>query len=138
MAMLTLEQVRARMLPFSRLLGIEVTQLEPDLVVARMVVRDDLCTDPPILHGGAAMALADTLGGIAAYINLPPDIAGTTTVESKTNFVGMAPAGTLVIGRATPVHRGRQTQVWQTRITTADGRLVAQTTQTQLVLHPRE
>jgi uncharacterized protein (TIGR00369 family) len=98
-----------------------------------MVVREDLCTVPAVLHGGAIMAFADTLGAMATIVNLPQG-AGTTTIESKTNFVAPAPVGVRVIGEATPIHRGRRTMIWQTRISTAEGRLVALVTQTQLVL----
>jgi uncharacterized protein (TIGR00369 family) len=98
-----------------------------------MAVRDDLCTSPAVLHGGALMAFADTLGAIGTIANLPQG-AGTTTIESKTNFVAPAPVGTRVIGEATPIHRGRRTMIWQTRISTPEGRLVALVTQTQLVL----
>jgi uncharacterized protein (TIGR00369 family) len=86
-----------------------------------------------IIHGGAIMALADTVGAAAAVINLPEG-AGTTTIESKTNFVGPAQAGTTVKATATPIHRGRRTQVWQTRLETDAGKLVAIVTQTQMVL----
>jgi uncharacterized protein (TIGR00369 family) len=85
------------------------------------------------LHGGAIMAFADTLGAAATLLNLPEG-AWTTTIESKTNFVAPAPEGEEVRGEATPVHRGRRTMIWQTRITTAAGRLVALVTQTQLIL----
>ncbi len=121
-------------LPFARLLGIRILHASPDLVRAEMPVREDLCTRPAVLHGGAAMALADTLGALATMLNLPAGAAGTTTVESKTNFLAPAPAGGTVGAECTPVHRGRRTQVWQTRIATAEGRLVALVTQTQLVL----
>jgi uncharacterized protein (TIGR00369 family) len=123
-------------LPFAALLGIRVTEATADRVVAEMDVRPELCTSPAVLHGGAIMAFADTLGALGTIANLP-DGAGTTTIESKTNFIGPAPAGTTVTGTAIPVHRGRQTQVWQTRVTTAEGRLVAIVTQTQLVLGSR-
>src|SRR4051794_41624742 len=121
------------MLPFAKLLGMTFTAAEPDRVTAELVVRDDLCTRSAVLHGGAIMAFADTLGATGTILNLP-DGAGTTTIESKTNFIAAAPLGTRVTGEATPVHRGRRTMVWQTRITTAEGRLVALVTQTQLVL----
>jgi 1,4-dihydroxy-2-naphthoyl-CoA hydrolase len=98
-------------------------------------VRDELCTRPAVLHGGAIMAFADTLGAAATILNLVEG-AGTTTIESKTNFLAPAPAGSKILGEATPVHRGRRTMVWQTRITTETGRLVALVTQTQLVLPP--
>jgi uncharacterized protein (TIGR00369 family) len=126
------------MLPFAELLGIEFTSAAPDRIVAEMTVRPDLCTRPAVLHGGAIMAFADTLGGVGTIVNLPgfgtDGGAGTTTIESKTNLIAAAPAGTRVTGEATPIHRGRRTMVWQTRITTAEGRLVALVTQTQLVL----
>ena len=120
-------------LPFADLLGIRVTETTADRVVAEMEVRPELCTSPAVLHGGAVMAFADTLGALGTIANLP-DGAGTTTIESKTNFIAAAPGGTTIIGTATPVHRGRRTQVWQTRITTREGKLVALVTQTQLVL----
>jgi 1,4-dihydroxy-2-naphthoyl-CoA hydrolase len=120
-------------LPFADLLGIRVTEATADRVVAEMEVRPDLCTSPAVLHGGAVMAFADTLGALGTIANLPEG-AGTTTIESKTNFIAAASVGTTVIGTATPVHRGRRTQVWQTRITTREGKLVAVVTQTQLVL----
>ena len=120
-------------LPFADLLGIRVTETTADRVVAEMEVRPELCTSPAVLHGGAVMAFADTLGALGTIANLP-DGAGTTTIESKTNFVAAAPVGTTIIGTATPVHRGRRTQVWQTRITTREGKLVALVTQTQLIL----
>ena len=118
-----LARLKELKLPFAELLGIEFTAAAPERVVAEMMVREDLCTRPAVLHGGAIMAFADTIGA-----------AGTTTIESKTNFIAAAPSGTRVSGEATPVHRGRRTQVWQTRVTTAEGRLVALVTQTQLVL----
>jgi 1,4-dihydroxy-2-naphthoyl-CoA hydrolase len=129
----TLARLTTRPLPFAELLGIEFVSASPDRIVARMRVRNDLCTDPAVLHGGAIMAFADTLGAAATIANLP-DGAGTTTIESKTNFVAPAPIGTQITGEATPVHRGRRTMVWQTRVTNEDGRLIALTTQTQLVL----
>ncbi len=79
------------------------------------------------------MAFADTLGAIATVLNLPEG-ASTTTIESKTNFLGPAPTGSTVVGECTPIHRGRRTMVWQTRISTQEGRLVALVTQTQMVI----
>ena len=119
--------------PFGRWLGMKITHAAPDRVVAELVVREELANRNGVLHGGAVMALADNMGGTATSLNLPEG-AGTTTIESKTNFIAAAPLGTRVTGDATPVHRGRRTMVWQTRITTAEGRLVALVTQTQLVL----
>jgi uncharacterized protein (TIGR00369 family) len=98
-----------------------------------MLVRDDLCTRPAVLHGGAAMALADTLGAFGAFLNLPEG-ASTTTIESKTNFIAPAPVGTKVFGESIPIHRGKRTMIWQTRITAPGNRLVALVTQTQMVL----
>jgi 1,4-dihydroxy-2-naphthoyl-CoA hydrolase len=128
-----LARIRQETLPFAELLGIEFISASPDKIVAEMIVREDLCTRPAVLHGGAVMAFADTLGAIGTIINLPEG-AGTTTIESKTNFVAPAPTGTRVIGEATPIHRGRRTMIWQTRVLTPEGRLVALVTQTQLVL----
>lgn len=130
-----LARLRTEPLPFAELLGIAFTEAAPDRVVAEMLVRADLCTRPAVLHGGAIMAFADTLGAAGTILNLPEG-AGTTTIESKTNFIAAAPAGARVVGEATPVHRGRRSMVWQTRVSTAEGRLVALVTQTQLVLQP--
>lgn len=120
-------------LPFAKLLGIKLVSAAADRVVGEMTVREDLCTTPAMAHGGAIMAFADTLGALATIANLPAG-GNTTTIESKTNFVGPAPVGTQIIGETTPVHRGRRTMVWQTRITRPDGKLIALVTQTQLVL----
>jgi uncharacterized protein (TIGR00369 family) len=131
--MAALDRIRAEMLPFAELLGIEFVSAAPERVVAALTVREDLCTRPPVLHGGAIMAFADTLGAVGTFLNLPEG-KGTTTIESKTNFVAPAPLGTRVTGEAVPIHLGRRTMIWQTRITSAEGRLVALVTQTQLVL----
>ena len=128
-----LQKIAENPLPFAELLGIKVMEASKDKVTAEMTVRDDLCTRPAVLHGGAAMALADTLGALATVLNLSEG-SGTTTIESKTNFLSAAPTGTVVIAECTPLHRGRKTMVWQTRISTREGRLVALVTQTQLVL----
>jgi len=120
-------------LPFAELLGIELVSATTERIVGRMRVREDLCTEPAVLHGGAVMAFADTLGAFGTIVNLP-DGGWTTTIESKTNFVAPAPAGSDIIGEATPIHRGRRTMIWQTRITNPEGRLLALVTQTQLVL----
>ena len=101
-----------------------------------MKVRDDLCTRSAVLHGGAPMAFADTFGALATVQNLPEG-HWTTTIESKTNVIAAAAEGDTVQAECTPVHRGKTTMVWQTRITRGDGRLVAVVTQTQLVLAPK-
>lgn len=133
MDLLTL--VRERTPPFARLLGIRFVEVAPERLIAEMTVRDDLCTLPAVAHGGALMAFADTLGAAATVVNLPPG-ATTTTLESKTNFFAPAPAGSTVTGECTALHRGRRTMVWQTRLTNAEGRLLALVTQTQMVLDP--
>jgi uncharacterized protein (TIGR00369 family) len=121
---------------FPGMLGIEFVEAENERVVARLHVREELCTVPGILHGGALMAFADTLGAAGTSLNLPAG-HGTTTIESKTNFFAPGLAGTAVTGTCTPLHRGRTTMVWQTRVTGEDGRLLALVTQTQAVLAPR-
>ena len=132
--MTPLEKINSLKMPFAQLKGVTFTEASQDKVVARMPVRPDLCTLGHVLHGGAVMALADSVGAAATVINLPEDAKGTTTLESKTNFIGPAKEGTIVIATATPIHRGRRTQVWQTRLETAEGKLVAIVTQTQMVL----
>ena len=128
-----LAEMQDRTPPFGRLLGIRYIMVAPEKVVAELTIRDDLCTIPAVAHGGSLMAFADTLGAAATILNLPPG-AGTTTLESKTNFFAPAPVGTTVTGECTPLHRGRRTMAWQTRMTNAEGRLLALVTQTQMVL----
>jgi len=132
--MTPLEKIQSFKMPFAELKGVTFTEASQDRVVAQMTVRPDLCTLGHVLHGGAVMALADSVGAAATVINLPEDAKGTTTLESKTNFIGPAKEGATVIATATPIHRGRRTQVWQTRLETAEGKLVAVVTQTQMVL----
>ena len=120
-------------LPFAKWLGIDLVSAAADRIVAEMTVREDLCTRPAVLHGGAIMAFADTLGALGTIANLDPDV-GTVTIESKTNFLAPAPLFARLIGEATPLHRGRTVMVWQTRVTTQEGQLIALTVQTQLVL----
>ena len=120
-------------MPFSDFLGVELIEVTPERVVARMKVRPELCTRPAVLHGGAVMALADTLGGVATFVNLPPNTR-TTTVESSTKFLRGAPVGSTVRAECTPFHKGRTTMVWQTLIRGSDDRLCAVVTQTQLVI----
>jgi 1,4-dihydroxy-2-naphthoyl-CoA hydrolase len=132
--MTPLERIRSFPLPFAQLMGINFVEADKNRVVATLDVREDLCTAGHAIHGGALMALADSVGAAATVVNLPADAKGTTTIESKTNFVSGAAAGTTLTATATPVHRGRRTQVWQTRIETAEKKLVALVTQTQMVL----
>ncbi|MEH2509240.1 1,4-dihydroxy-2-naphthoyl-CoA hydrolase [Nitrobacteraceae bacterium AZCC 1564] len=132
--MTPLEKINSLPMPFAHLMGVTFTHAEPEKVVATMVVREDLCTVGHAIHGGAVMAFADSVGAAATVINLPPDAKGTTTLESKTNFVGAAKAGSTITATATPIHLGRRTHVWQTRLETDEGRLVAVVTQTQMIL----
>ena len=119
--------------PFAELMGLKVTHLSPNRVAAELFVRDELNNRFGVLHGGAVMAIADNLGGTATVANLPPG-GRTATIESKTNFFAAIPLGDTVHFECTPLHRGRQTMVWQTRITRGDGKLCALVTQTQMVL----
>jgi 1,4-dihydroxy-2-naphthoyl-CoA hydrolase len=121
-------------MPFSKLMGVIITSAAKDRIVGELAVRADLCTSGGILHGGAIMAFADALGAIGAFMNLPDGAKGTTTIESKTNFLGAAPEGETLTGETTPVQIGKRLSVWQTRIARADGKAVALVTQTQLVL----
>jgi uncharacterized protein (TIGR00369 family) len=132
--MTPLEKIRSMKIPFAELKGVTFIEADKDRVVAKMLVRPDLCTVSHSIHGGAVMAFADSVGAAATVINLPEDAKGTTTIESKTNFIGGAKEGTTVIATTTPIHRGRRTQVWQTRVETEEGKLVAIVTQTQMVL----
>jgi 1,4-dihydroxy-2-naphthoyl-CoA hydrolase len=121
---------------FPEVLGIRFLEASPERVKASMIVRPDLCTTNNVMHGGAIMAFADTLGAYVTALNLA-NRAGTTTLESKTNFLASAPEGTLVFGECIALHRGKRTMVWQTRITRENGVVVAVVTQTQMVLEPR-
>src|SRR6516225_7171218 len=127
-----LTRLRAQPLPFAALLGIELLSAEPEKIVGEMTVRPEFCTRPAVLHGGAIMAFADTLGALATLANLT-ERDRTATIESKTNFISGTPIGSQIVGETTPLHRGQRTMVWQTRVTTADDKLVAVVTQTQLV-----
>jgi 1,4-dihydroxy-2-naphthoyl-CoA hydrolase len=118
---------------FPGLLGIVLSEMSADRVVATLKVRPELCTTGKILHGGALMAFADTLGAVGTFMNLPPG-ARTTTIESSTKFVRAAPMGSNVTGECTAFHRGRTTLVWQTLVKSDAGKLCGVVTQTQLVL----
>ena len=132
--MLSMDSIQRLLKPlFPGLMGVRLVELTPERVVAQMVVRPDLCTAGGILHGGASMAFADTLGAVGTVLNMP---AGkrTTTTDSSTKFIGAAKVETTVVGECTALHRGRTTMVWQTTIRSAEGRLCAVVTQTQLIL----
>lgn len=132
--MLDVDTWQQRLQPlFPGLMGVKITALAPDRVVAEMLVRPDLCTAGGILHGGAYMAFADTLGAVGTVLNLGEG-QRTTTTDSSTKFIAGAKQGSVVTGESLALHRGRSTQVWQTTIRNADGKLCAVVTQTQLVL----
>ncbi len=121
---------------FPGLMGVKLLEVAPERVVAEMLVRPDLCTGGSILHGGAYMAFADTLGAVGTIVNLAAG-RGTTTTDSSTKFIAAAKLGSVVKGESVALHRGRTTMVWQTSITNAEGKLCAVVTQTQLVLDRR-
>ena len=122
------------LVPFPAYLGFEVKRSDRDGVVVEIVLRPEYCTMGGTAHGGFLMALADFTGAIGAMEVLPEGATSTTTVESKTNMIGAAPAGALMRATATPLHIGRRTSVWTTRIETEAGKLISVTTQTQMVL----
>jgi 1,4-dihydroxy-2-naphthoyl-CoA hydrolase len=135
--MTELESLQQRLEPlFPGLMGVRLVEISPDRVVATMSVRPDLCTTGGILHGGAYMAFADTLGAVGTVINLPPGTR-TTTTDSSTKFIAGAPVGSIVTGESTAFHKGRSTMVWQTLVRNGAGRLCAVVTQTQLVMPAR-
>ena len=130
----TLDQMQQAIKPlFPGLMGVELAEVTPERVVATMLVRPDLCTAGGVCHGGAFMAFADTIGAVGTVMNLPPGTR-TTTIESKTNFLGAALVNTRITAESTPLHRGKTTQVWQTMIRSEAGKLCAVVTQTQMVL----
>lgn len=134
--MLDAAAIQQRLAPlFPGLMGVEILEASPDKVVARLRVRPELCTAGGILHGGAIMAFADTLGAVGTLLNLPAG-ARTTTTDSSTKFIGAASVDTTVTGTCTAFHRGRTTMVWQTQVDTEAGKLCAVVTQTQLVMSP--
>ncbi len=118
---------------FAQFLGIKMTHISLERVTAELFVKDELNNRFGIMHGGAIMALADNVGGTATTANLK-DGQTTTTIESKTNFFAAIPIGDTAKAECIPLHHGRTTMVWQTRITRNDGRLCAMVTQTQMVL----
>jgi len=119
--------------PFADFMGMKITHLSPERVSAEMKVTEQLSNRNGVLHGGAIMALADNLGGTATIANLPAG-ASTATIESKTNFFAGIAVGDIAHAECTPLHRGRTTMVWQTKITRGDGKLAALVTQTQIVM----
>jgi 1,4-dihydroxy-2-naphthoyl-CoA hydrolase len=116
---------------FTRFLGVNVLQRSPERSEAELIVREELCNRRGVLHGGAVMALGDSLGGMTAVASLPN--GRTATIENKTNFFAAVPKGDTVRAVCMPLHRGRTTIVLETRITRSDGKLAAIVTQTQLI-----
>jgi len=119
------------------LLGVRLVSVAPERVVAELDVRPALCTTGGVLHGGAHMAFADTLGAVGTFLNLPKG-SRTTTTDSSTKFTAAARDGSTVVGESIALHRGRTTMVWQTTIRRADGKLCAVVTQTQLIIDAEE
>jgi 1,4-dihydroxy-2-naphthoyl-CoA hydrolase len=131
----TPEQFRDSM-PFFALLGVELIEASPELVVGRLDYAPELCTAGALLHGGALVALADGCGGVCAFLNLPDGAIGTATIESKTNFLRGVREGA-VTASTRPLHAGRTTIVIETELARADGALAAKVTQTQAFQYPR-
>lgn len=127
-------ELKPDQMPFSRHLGLTITQTDKEKITAELTVSEELCTTGRIMHGGALMATADTLGAIAAYLNLPDGAKATTTIESKTNFMRPAPKGSKVYAETIPLHRGRRMSVWQTTLRNEEHKTLAIVTQSQLVL----
>lgn len=121
-------------MPLAKLIGLSVTHAQPERVEGELTVRADLCTTGGSVHGGTLMAMADSLGAVAAFLNLPDGAAGTTTIESKTNFLRAAPEGATLRARTTPINIGRRIAVLSTEIARDDGKTVAIVTQSQMVL----
>jgi uncharacterized protein (TIGR00369 family) len=119
--------------PFPRLIGLEITEATPSRVRAKLAARNELCRSGGTLHGGAIMSLADIVASCGAFLNLPEG-AKTTTIESKTNFIGAPKEGAPIFAEAVPLHVGRRSSVWQTNVTREDGKLVAVVIQTQMVI----
>lgn len=119
-----------------RHLGMKLLEASPDRVVAELEIREEVCTLGGSIHGGTLMALADTAGaaGTLAFLEKNPEAGkGTATLESKTNFFAGARSGK-VRAESTPLHKGRRTHVWQTRVTDEAGKLLSLTIQTQMIL----
>ena len=127
------DSMQRDMPPLPRWLGIELTDASADRIAAEVIVREDHAIETGTIHGGAIMAIADTLGALGTIANLRPG-QWTTTLESKTNFLGPARVGTKILCECLPLHRGRRTMIWQTNLRNEAGKLLAQVTQTQMVL----
>jgi 1,4-dihydroxy-2-naphthoyl-CoA hydrolase len=133
--MATPTQLRDAM-PFAVLVGIELLEARPELVRGRLEWIPERCTAGGLMHGGALMALADTCGGVCAFLNLPHGAYSTATIESKTNFLRAVREGA-VIASTRPLHSGRTMVVVETEIEEEDGALAAKVIQTQAFHYPR-
>jgi 1,4-dihydroxy-2-naphthoyl-CoA hydrolase len=121
------------LIPFARTLGLSVVRDDPAHVVVRLDWDPGLCTSGGVLHGGVIMALADTAGGLCAFRNMAPDAAGTTTIESKTNFLRAVSSG-YIVAAARPLHVGRTLIVIESEVSDDQERLIGKVIQSQLVL----
>ncbi|TQM92004.1 PaaI family thioesterase [Roseinatronobacter monicus] len=131
------DEIARRLPPFGQIFGLRIIQAHPDCLRAELDVTEALSNRNGVLHGGAIMGLADNLGGSATFMNMAEG-QGTTTIESKTNFLRAVPIGETITTETTPLHRGRKTQVWQTRLIRSDGKLAAIVTQTQMILNAED
>ena len=131
----TPRQIRDTM-PFAVLIGVELLETTPELVRGRLEFSPERCTAGGLLHGGAVMALADSCGGVCAFLNLPEGSLGTATIESKTNFLRGVRDGAITASTR-PLHAGRTLIVLETLVARADGALAAKITQTQAFHYPR-
>lgn len=120
--------------PFAAHLNLELKAISRERVVVHASIKPEYCTAGGTAHGGFLMALADFTGAIGAFHTLPEGAKTTTTIESKTNMMGAIPAGSVLIATATPLHIGRRTSVWVTRVESESGKLASVTTQTQMAL----
>lgn len=127
------DEIARHLPPFGQIFGIRVLHAHPDFLRTEIDVTEALSNRNGVLHGGAIMGLADNLGGTATFLNLSEG-QGTTTLESKTNFLRAVPIGDTLTTETRPLHRGRRTHVWETRLIRSDGKLAAVVTQTQMVL----
>ncbi|WP_156256359.1 PaaI family thioesterase [Sandarakinorhabdus oryzae] len=123
-----------KMVPFSGHLGFEIKEMGPERVVVHALIKPEYCTTGGTAHGGFLMALADFAGACGAFQVLPEGAQSTTTIESKTNMMGAIPVGSTLVATATPLHVGRRTSVWVTRVESETGKLASVTTQTQMAL----
>jgi 1,4-dihydroxy-2-naphthoyl-CoA hydrolase len=124
------------LMPFAALLGVELLEARPELVRGRLTWTPERCTAGGQMHGGALMALADSCGGVCAFLNLPDGAHSTATIESKTNFLRAVREGAITASTR-PLHAGRTMVVLETEVTLEDGSLAAKVIQSQAFHYPR-